>query len=685
MASLSSAAYEGVKRMSESVFVGFCHKIGTSELVAMRRDMTEISEMVKRQGEGGKEMISMLSGSTREGFRLKESDVDLMFWFNDHQVIWDLCRTQFHNINGKTLILSDCSESPPGFSLLQILTPTRYRQILNACVRRNDRTFISSSAYRQQTCSREPKISTLNGPCGNGNVMGKEFDFAYCLASDLWPPSASSWIDRCITWPPTHVLNDIVNNGCHLVPIGHPLGLHQSEEWRISFSLAELKLVCAMNHCQFLTYGLLKVFLKEAINQSEDTDKLLCSYHMKTTLFWVIQRNMIPYWCPQNLLECFWVCFKVILQWVYEGICPNFFIPKNNMFLVKIYGSAQKRLFLKLHTLYKTGLASLLQSPTIRSHIIHVLYNPRLSICTNERYMTSEVDFDTELFSDMVMFDLRNADFQHCLKYLQKIEELVGLPLTKYKVVRLQSITASVFQLTAFMMHKKYVDTGVNKLIYIADKVSCYMLKLGAKFGFISDMLHLAMYYYKTFRYQEALSVIEMTKVKLTQPYVMYRLYVDPEKYIQAVGGQSWSTKMRKAVAQNTVLLVEICYINELVLEQQYSKQGQLDTIFIPPSVLLHMLDFLCSRHIDATRALSALDDLQFLVHHDQGSYVPVRHRDLTWQILGICQQMSGNLTSALYSYQQSLRQYPFHKIQTATLMRMLGIKTHSVLASRGK
>lgn len=40
------------------------------------------------------------------------------------------------------------------------------------------------------------------------------------------------------------------------------LGLHENEEWRISFSQAEYKFVCAMNHCQFLTFGLLKLFLK---------------------------------------------------------------------------------------------------------------------------------------------------------------------------------------------------------------------------------------------------------------------------------------------------------------------------------------------------------------------------------------------------------------------------------------
>ena len=73
--------------------------------------------------------------------------------------------------------------------------------------------------------------------------------------------------------------------------------------------------------------------------------------------------------------------------------------------------------------------------------------------------------------------------------------------------------------------------------MYIADKRSCYMLKLAAKFGFISDLFHIAMYFYKTFRHREALSVLEMTKVKLAQPGLMYNEHVDQERYTEAVWG----------------------------------------------------------------------------------------------------------------------------------------------------
>ncbi|XP_052690657.1 uncharacterized protein LOC128168491 [Crassostrea angulata] len=657
--------------MSESVFVGLCEIVGTTKQVAIRRETEDIREMVERQVAPNDGIIRIMSGSRREGFRLVGSDLDTMYWTNDHRVIMEMSQSEYYNTANTTLILSDSSESPPGFTLLQLLTPSRYREVQLSCVRMNARVYISSSIWRQLTCSLVFPNSTVHGPCGSGVLGGEEYDHAWCFVCDFWPPSASSWIDRCHSWPDPEVVHDIVRNGCHFVAIGHPLGPNENVAWRISFSVAEYKLVYSMNHSQFLTYGLLKLFLKEVINhQLEETNKLLCSYHMKTTVFWAIQQNTLPHWRPQNLLAGFWVCFKLLLKWVSEGVCPNFFIPQNNLFLTKVYGPAQNRLFLQLHELYKKGLACLLQSSSIRSYIINVLYNPRLFICTDERLMRSEVDYDVELVNETSYIGANWTNSPN--KYIHIIEQLVESSLTHYQALTIQRLTGFIFQSISFTLHNEYIHTGVNKQMYVADKLSCHMLKLAAKFSYVSDMLYIAIYYYMTFRYREALSVIEMTKVKLAQPYLMYRNVVDRERYTEAVGGQSWSTKMRQAVAWNITLDTRICCISELIPEQQSSVQNREPILIIPVFVMLHFLEFLCYRHSDTPLSQAALDDLQVLVHHDQGLYVPDILRDISWEILGICQQITGNLQAALYSYQQSLiTQSPYINIQTGTQRRI--------------
>ncbi|XP_078321827.1 uncharacterized protein LOC111111556 [Crassostrea virginica] len=664
-----------LQTISESVYVGLCLKIGTPQQVTIRRDVVDTTELLEQKITRTNETVKMLSGSRREGFRFEGSDIDIMFWPKTHRVFWNFSQIQLINILRQVLILCDSTESPPGFTLLWLpLVESGHtsRLVLSPSVRYNGAFYISSAKFIEIICNHLHRGSTVHGPCSSGRVGLKEVDKALCLVSDFWPPSASSWIDRCHSWPPPHVVNDIVRSGCHFVAIGHKLGKHADNEWRISFSQAEQKLVYNMNHAQFLIYGLLKLFLKEFNKGLHEEEKLLCSYHMKTTIFWAIQQNSIAQWCPQNLLACFWVCFKLLLKWVYEGVCPNFFIPENNMFLNKVHGEAQRNLFTQLFGLYEKGIAFLLHIPSVSSYIMAVLCNPRLSICTDESTLISEVMLDQELFYEMSSISFFYPNLQWCIENLNTLEHLMRSPLSQHQLIILQKCTSIILQITGLLLNDIYTNTsGGNKQMYIADKRSCYMLKLAAKFGCISDLLYIAMYFYQTFRNREALLVIEMTKVKLAQPGLMHEARVDPERYTEAVGGQSWSYKMRHAVVDDIKLDNPINCINELLLEQQTSMQNITFGLTIPPLVLLHMLEFLCCRHVDPMRAQVALDDLQVLVHHDRGVLVSLFLRDISWEILGICQQMTGNHQAALYSYHQSLAQYPWHEIQYATRQRI--------------
>ncbi|XP_062614135.1 uncharacterized protein LOC134275866, partial [Saccostrea cucullata] len=576
-----------LERLSESVFVGLCKIVGTSELVTMRRDVADIQEMINNEENTKKGVIEMLSGSFREGFRLWGSDKDYMYWHHNYQVIWDESLLQYYNEQNQILIVSDNSESPPGFTLLWLPNNKMAKVILSSCVVMKNKLYLSSSKYKHNMPSYFITNPIIHGPCKSGNFKGIiEVDEANVFQSRSWPPSASSWVSRCRTWPKPHVVCDIVKKGCHFVAIGHSLGNHVDNEWRISFSLAEKELVYSMNHCQFLIYGLLKLFLNDVINNGLDSeDKILCSYHMKTAFFWAIQQNTLSHWSPQNILQGFWICFKLIFKWVYEGVCPNFFIPENNMFLSKIHGDSQTVLFLRLYTLYERGVVScLLHCSLIRAYVLNVLYNPRLTVSIDEHMMIPEFTFDQSISREIYI--------NICLKSpnLHTVEKLIKLPLTQYYVATLQFHTCHILLTNAFILHNKYTDRGGNKQRYITDKISCNMLKLVAKIGCISDALYLAIYYYRTCNYTEALSIIEMTKVKLSQPHVIHipdPISGDREKYTQVVGGKSWSTKMREGMAEAIIVSNNFGYINELL---------------IAPFVILHMLEILCYIHVDLTR-----------------------------------------------------------------------------------
>lgn len=91
---------EGMHHMSESVFVGLYDKLGTSEELIIRRETTDIRDMLQRQITRS-QFIGTMSGSRKEGFRLEGSDVDEMYWPNHHQVIMDMSQSEYYNIANK--------------------------------------------------------------------------------------------------------------------------------------------------------------------------------------------------------------------------------------------------------------------------------------------------------------------------------------------------------------------------------------------------------------------------------------------------------------------------------------------------------------------------------------------------------------------------------------------------------
>nr|XP_034309236.1 uncharacterized protein LOC117683657 [Crassostrea gigas] len=663
--------------MSPSVYHVMCRIIGTPEEVSYRRDMVDISEFLDNQ-RTSYSCKKMQCGSHREGFRFDKSDIDEMYIVPRHPVIWNMSQFGLYNTDIHKLILCNSSESPPGFTLLRCLQlENTFENVINACVRKKGDLYISSSKFREITCSLIRPNSTIHGPCGSGLVGRTMYDYAHCFVSDFWPPTASSWIERCHAWPPQHISSDIFRNGCHFVAIGHKLGNHEDIEWRISFSQAENKLVYSMNHTQFLIYGLLKLFLNDVINAGlSDEEKMLCSYHMKTAIFWAIQQNMLPQWCPGNIMAGFWICFKLVLKWVYEGVCPNFFIPQNNMFLSRIYGEDQKNLFKKLNKLYEKGISLLLHISPIRDYIINSLIYLGC-IVSYEYTMGCELFFDFTFWKEIDDCDsVITNNLQDCAKVLLKIEQLICSPLTSYTTILLQKLTATVLQSTAFVLHDKYIDKNDNKNTYIKDRNALNLLGLSMKFGYVSDMLYIAMFYYKTFRYKEALSIIDISKVKMSQPYVLFRGHRQRRAYIEAVGGQPWSTKMRQAIANVLRLDNQICYITELMLEQESSKRSHRARILIPPFILANMLEFLICRHSDTPRAQAALDNITALIQH---GFVIEDIMDISWEILGICQEIKGNIQAARFSFQQSLKQYQFAEIQLATRERIQSLNDQAV------
>ncbi|XP_062608993.1 uncharacterized protein LOC134270768 [Saccostrea cucullata] len=347
------------------------------------------------------------------------------------------------------------------------------------------------------------------------------------------------------------------------------------------------------------------------------------------------------------------------------------------MFLNKIVGAARESLLEQLDQYYRLGVSCLLLSPTIRSILEPALYNLSLVIPSSEGQCNDISCNDGCILREIVMlrFDFYDevVDVKHFI-FKKSVDTVLHLSLSPYQSVTLQYLTADCLVQAAFMIVNS-VHYFKHKYVYCLDRKICNMLKLSLQVGTIPHSLYLALYYHRTGRYNEALYITNQTKRRLSEPHVMHNGMGDSYRYREYVSGLSLSKRIKNAWVLPIIFHPKICYIEELTLEQlaafQHSRYLQ-----IPPCVIVEMLSVLSHNRLgNRSQCLQSLTDLQTLMLYDDERYVPLERRSISWQILGICQQVVGDLHGALQSYEVSLKQEPFHFIQEATNSRIEWVK----------
>ena len=307
--------YEYNRLFCRNVF--FTLSAAHNKIIDIRRTATNLkNDFYKLRSEGlHTPCYGYLSGSKVEGFRFSSYDDDYMLIYNDIRVIQSMSQCRLYDVN-TTLLMMETEQTRPGFVLLRLIGDACHESIRRSCLQYPLGKYVSSQKWRDEF-PRCRLSETIHGPCVSGVIGTVEYDHAHCLKSDTFPKAAINSIIRLQKrgWPSPQVLQDIVTEGCLFVPISAKVPNFELLEWRVSFLAAETKLVHNMNHTQFLCYGLLKIFLKDAINANKEVDGLLCSYFLKTAGFWEIM-DSTQEWTPSTFVQCFWRCFKRLIQWV---------------------------------------------------------------------------------------------------------------------------------------------------------------------------------------------------------------------------------------------------------------------------------------------------------------------------------------------------------------------------------
>jgi hypothetical protein len=95
----------------------------------------------------------------------------------------------------------------------------------------------------------------------SGNT--RKSDSVFCIHYDMWPNSTIAFITRRKpnNWPSSSMLENIISQGCDVVPVGHHDSKNNDIQWRISFP-GEQNLLLDLTDVQTLCYALIKIILR---------------------------------------------------------------------------------------------------------------------------------------------------------------------------------------------------------------------------------------------------------------------------------------------------------------------------------------------------------------------------------------------------------------------------------------
>ncbi|XP_071954309.1 uncharacterized protein [Antedon mediterranea] len=164
-------------------------------------------------------------------------------------------------------------------------------------------------------------------PGGSVLEFDQTVDVAIALNGVNWPTIANPWISRKREWPKKTIVEKIITDGYHLVPKYYPAGKGIDLEWRLSFSMAERTLAHTFTENQRKCYMVFKKLWRKCFKEP----KVLSSYHIKTTMFWLCERTSPTDWIDSNLGDRFLDLQNFLIQFLQKENLPNYFIPENNM------------------------------------------------------------------------------------------------------------------------------------------------------------------------------------------------------------------------------------------------------------------------------------------------------------------------------------------------------------------
>ncbi|VDI84017.1 Hypothetical predicted protein [Mytilus galloprovincialis] len=628
--------YENCPR-EKCLYEHLVHIVGTEIDIRKRQRLFIIQDRIYNSS-CSKIRTRISSGSLAEGLDLPGSDMDIMYVVNNIKITKNV--KNIKNPTHSDMFAMEIYFDHPGFAALRKVAAHNEVYLREECGRCPLGTCTGTQFYLpvKPFLDSVKEMFSYIDPCEHGPCISdpnQTIDIANCIRSKHLPHNAIPWAFRHrLQWPTNFVIDMIMQKGCLLVPIG-PKTLSDNEFlWRISFSVAEKILVHSFNFTQFLCYGLLKVTLKCIVNTNSDVKELLCSYFLKTALFWVSEELDIDTFQLSKLYYCFSLCLDKLISWVNTCYCPNYFIPEHNMFIGKINQKNKHILLGVLESIKFGGIDGLVTS-------LFPSDNSRLA-SKNSEFPSIMLDF--LFYRKPIKYHYPNwKSRMECTKYFLKSESssfLIDVCTHHY---------AEISQYVAQLLPSPNAKGNT----YTIRKCYHRHLQNGTKTDAVSGWLLYASFYYVIGEFNVSLKLTDYVLSRCS-PDMMQEgddeCEVHRNCYIQNIHStMNLIDRMKMA----TMAYVKYRWKSSLIPEELQLEVETRD-LFLPPVVMSHCLNVLCYHHLgDIYNRQKSLRDLYLTVSH---SIIPQTVISASKTVLGVCYEISGDKELAYQCYEEALQ-----------------------------
>ena len=525
-------------------------------------------------------------------------------------------------------------------------------------------------------------------------------DYVISIHYKFWPNNALEWIrrPRHHGWPTSHDISTIVDFGCHLVPVGHPNSETKNLEWRISFSVAERTLVWSFNHVQTQCYAVMKMILKEFIKKRCSTqNQILCSYFIKTFLFWKFEGTDLKFWCKNNFRECIKYLLTEFSQCIQKGLLRHYFLSKFNLLSVKLTREAQTELLQLFDIIIQCDISILKECKTLKAvwskflfandNQMNVIHNEKINnFVKNDELMKENL---TGIFERLQASDIM-PQINNVLSHIGNIygmnttlvHNLISELMPNYMptrstsdeklnhIVTIPCKTSLKYLVMKQLRVQKHIKSSVvdqsNKILYnlqraVHDNKTLCDLSM--------NKLWCAIVLLKRFEYTQALSIINQV-LSSVPPYALYESASEcsesKRRYVDKFLNSSCTTMERAKKAWITDLIFNrnTTAILPLAIQIELNHTTGVHGIWIQlsPFTCAYYLMFLCYHELgqydNRDRALQQL--IEVVNNRDQCGIR--RHR--SYNIAGHCLLITGERAKARDMFNRSIqfaRSYPLY------------------------